>query len=40
MDDALAEKTAAGWDSYTGAADAHFTHLKEVLERSDSTYRE
>ncbi len=40
MDDALAEKTAASWDSYTGAADAHFTHLKEALERTDPTYRE
>ena len=40
MDDRLAEKTAAGWDSYTGAADAHFAQLKEMLDGTDPTYRE
>ncbi len=39
MSDALAEKTAAGWDDYTGAADAHFAYLKSTLDKEDSSWR-
>lgn len=40
MDDDLAEKTAAGWDAYAGAADAHFAHLRSELDRDEPGYRE
>ena len=39
MNDALAEKTAAGWDVYTGMAEAHFEHLKRALSKADPSYR-
>jgi ribulose-5-phosphate 4-epimerase/fuculose-1-phosphate aldolase len=39
MTDALAEKTARGWDAYAGMADAHFSHLKSELDREESSYR-
>lgn len=39
MADALAEKTAAGWDDYSGAAFAHFEHLKSTLDDRDSSWR-
>lgn len=40
MDDALAEKTAAGWDDYSGAAFAHFEHLKSTLDARDPSWRD
>jgi len=40
MDEALAEKTAAGWDAYRDAAFPHFAHLKQTLDQSDPTYKE
>ena len=40
MDDALAEKTAAGWDAYSGMAHAHFAHMKSELDRTDPGFRE
>jgi ribulose-5-phosphate 4-epimerase/fuculose-1-phosphate aldolase len=39
MSDALAEKTARGWDAYAGMADAHFSHLTSMLDREDASYR-
>ena len=39
MDDKLAEKTAAGWDNYTGAAEAHFEFLKSTLDAKDNNWR-
>jgi ribulose-5-phosphate 4-epimerase/fuculose-1-phosphate aldolase len=39
MPDALAEKTARGWGAYAGMAEAHFSHLKSVLDREDAGYR-
>ncbi|HEX4847358.1 MAG TPA: class II aldolase/adducin family protein [Novosphingobium sp.] len=32
LDDAVAEKTAQGWEPYAGMADAHFGYLKSTLE--------
>lgn len=40
MDNALAEKTAAAWEDYAGAADAHFEQLKQMLDRTDPSYRD
>lgn len=40
MPDALAEKTARGWDAYAGMADAHFAQLKHMLDNSDPSYRD
>ncbi len=40
MDAELAEKTAAGWDDYSGAAFAHFEHLKSTLDTRDPHWRE
>ncbi len=40
MDHELAEKTAVGWQSYPGIGVAHFEHLKEMLDRTDASYRE
>ncbi len=39
MDDQLAEKTAAGWDNYTGAAHAHFAYLKGWLNQHRASDR-
>ncbi len=38
MPDDLAEKTAQGWDVYAGIADAHFSQLKQMLDKSDPGY--
>ncbi|MEO8543585.1 MAG: class II aldolase/adducin family protein [Burkholderiaceae bacterium] len=40
MPEALAEKTARGWDAYAGMADAHFSQLKNMLDKSDPSYRD
>lgn len=40
MSDALAEKTAQGWDPYAGMADAHFAQLKQMLDKTDPSYRD
>lgn len=40
MSDNLAEKTAAGWDGYTGMAHAHFDALKEMLDSSQPDYKD
>ncbi len=40
MDDALARKTAEGWGPYMDAAVAHFKHLKQMLDRTDPSYKE
>lgn len=39
MPDDLAEKTAAAWEDYSDAANAHFNHLKSVLDREEPNYR-
>ena len=39
MPDAVAEKTATGWQAYTGMAEAHFAHWKRVLDREEPDYR-
>ena len=33
MSDAVAARSAQGWRAYAGKADAHFAHLKSVLDR-------
>ena len=38
MPDALAEKTARGWESYKDDAYAHFSALKASLDRTDPSY--
>ncbi|HSO47607.1 MAG TPA: class II aldolase/adducin family protein [Rhizobiaceae bacterium] len=38
MADDLAEATAAGWDDYKGADEAHFAELKRMLDREGSDY--
>ncbi|MCX7055864.1 MAG: class II aldolase/adducin family protein [Proteobacteria bacterium] len=38
MSDALAEKTARGWDAYQADAFAHFAQLKTGLDRTDPSY--
>lgn len=38
MPDALAERTAKGWEAYTDAAFAHFAEMKRVLDRQDASY--
>ncbi len=38
MDDDLAETTAAGWDDYKGADEAHFSELKRMLDREGADY--
>lgn len=39
MPDEVAARTAAGWRGYRGMADAHFAHLKRVLDREEPDYR-
>ncbi len=38
MSDTLAEKTAQGWNVYSGIADAHFDQLKKMLNQTDPNY--
>lgn len=40
MSDDLAEKTAQGWEEYSESAFAHFEQLKEILDKTDSSYRD
>jgi len=40
MPDAVAAHTAEGWKAYAGMADAHFSHLKSVLDREEPDYRD
>ncbi|MEL7104458.1 MAG: class II aldolase/adducin family protein [Pseudomonadota bacterium] len=40
MPDALAQHTADGWKAYAGMAEAHFAHLKSVLDREEPDYRD
>ncbi|MEM9707772.1 MAG: class II aldolase/adducin family protein [Pseudomonadota bacterium] len=40
MSDDVAARTAEGWKAYAGMADAHFAHLKSVLEREEPDYRD
>ena len=40
MSDALAESTAAEWETYKGAEFAHFEEMKRLLDREDPTYRD
>ena len=39
MTDEVARNTAEGWKAYAGMADAHFAHLKSVLDREEPDYR-
>ena len=36
----LARATAQSWDAFSGAAEAHFTQLKRILDREEPDYRE
>ena len=38
MDDALAEKTATGWEEFHDIAFSHFEQLKQLLDHNDPTY--
>jgi len=40
LNDDLAEQTAASWDAFTGAGEAHFAQLKQWLDKQDSSYRD
>ena len=40
MPDAVAANTAQGWKAYAGMAQAHFAHLKSVLDREEPDYRD
>lgn len=40
MSDAVAAHTAQGWKAYAGMAEAHFAHLKSVLDRDAPDYRD
>jgi ribulose-5-phosphate 4-epimerase/fuculose-1-phosphate aldolase len=40
LSDAVAQNTAEGWIAYEGMADAHFTYLKDQLDRADPSYRD
>jgi ribulose-5-phosphate 4-epimerase/fuculose-1-phosphate aldolase len=40
MSDRVAAQTAQGWKAYAGMADAHFAHLKSVLDRDEPDYRD
>ena len=40
MPDDLAEKTAEAWEDYRGMGEAHFEHLKTMLDRSDPSYKD
>ncbi|MEM9736420.1 MAG: class II aldolase/adducin family protein [Pseudomonadota bacterium] len=35
----LAEETARGWDDYRGLSDAHFAHMKAVLDAEEPDYK-
>lgn len=39
MSDEIAEKTAAGWEEYSETAFAHFEQLKEMLDKTDESYK-
>ena len=39
MSDNVARTTAEGWRAYAGMADAHFAHLKSVLDREAPDYK-
>lgn len=39
MSDNVAKSTAEGWRAYAGQADAHFAHLKSVLDRETPDYK-
>lgn len=39
MAPAVAAHTAEGWKAYAGMADAHFAHLKSVLDREEPDFR-
>ncbi len=36
----LAEETARGWEAYRGLSDAHFAHMKSVLDAEDPSYKD
>jgi ribulose-5-phosphate 4-epimerase/fuculose-1-phosphate aldolase len=40
LSDAIAARTAEGWDTYQGASAAHFAYLKSLLDKEDPSYRE
>lgn len=40
MDEALAEKTAASWNTYRAAAFPHFAYLRQTLDRSAPDYKD
>ncbi|MBM1218716.1 class II aldolase/adducin family protein [Ponticoccus sp. SC2-23] len=40
MSDDVGALTAQGWKAYAGMADAHFAHLKSVLDREEPDYRD
>jgi ribulose-5-phosphate 4-epimerase/fuculose-1-phosphate aldolase len=40
MSGEIAEKTARGWEDYSGMAFAHFEDQKRMLDRSDPSYRD
>ncbi len=40
MDDKLAEKTAAAWSNFSESEFAHFEQLKDMLDKTDSSYRQ
>jgi len=40
MSDEVAANTAEGWRAYAGMADAHFAHLKSVLDKEAPDYRD
>ncbi|WP_261842232.1 class II aldolase/adducin family protein [Aliamphritea ceti] len=40
LPDDLAEETAASWDEFKGAGDAHFEQLKAMLEKKDPSFRD
>ncbi|MGR3291564.1 MAG: hypothetical protein ACU0C9_10270, partial [Paracoccaceae bacterium] len=40
MPDEIAAKTAQDWENYSGSAVAHFEALKDMLDRTDPSYRD
>ena len=40
LPDQLAEQTAASWDEFSGAAEAHFEQLKAMLDKTNPDYRD
>lgn len=40
LTDGIAEQTAASWDEFKGAANAHFAQLKAKLDKTDPDYRD